>query len=553
MISLIAVLVFWLPGFGLLRNAAAGSFSVSVDSCRSLDISAVGPDAAADVVVIGSGPGGTGFLYRLLQRSPNRNTTVLWIEKGGDFLANNWPEDLVETEQPVLTPIPRRKMNWVQGYTWNIFGGGDAGNSGGPNYLGLIPETTPQERDIADLVFQLRNNSQTPLTVSTKRWRQAFSESGFEVVPGGVLQRRGDLLNELGQVSTLRSQDGRSRILIAEQIRSKSQITFVRGRASSIIHVNGKAMGVRGFRIQDGLEHDECVYWTAHQAVVLAAGVFHSFDILVESGIGKERDLRTRRVPSDWWIPNANVGTNIGDELLLSLGSLEPEQPDTLDSEPRLAAQTANGASLTYWSTGLFEWTFFMKQQTLGPIFKSKWFPTGLVRSFMNRVGIWTIGVPSGPVMSLVALEVPVQGSSLAIEIDDSEVVLTPDDCAAVRAVVTPWKRGVELEDQEGSRSILLDFAFFVFRLILLFLQPTVATKYNVDEVVSECRLEMFAVYYHAYGGNSDVVDETYRVMPGLYVSDASVIPTALPGALASTTMEIGMRVADTIIEQLDH
>jgi hypothetical protein len=117
---------------------------------------------------------------------------------------------------------------------------------------------------------------------------------------------------------------------------------------------------------------------------------------------------------------------------------------------------------------------------------------------------------------------------------------------------VTPWKRGFELQDQEGSGSVLLNFAFLVFRLILLFLQPTVATKYNVDEVVDECRLEMFAVYYHAYGGNSDVVDETYRVMPGLYVSDASVIPTALPGALASTTMEIGMRVADAIIEQLD-
>lgn len=42
----------------------------------------------ADVVLVGSGPAGTGFLHRLVRVRPD--LSVLWLEKGRDFKAMNW-------------------------------------------------------------------------------------------------------------------------------------------------------------------------------------------------------------------------------------------------------------------------------------------------------------------------------------------------------------------------------------------------------------------------------------------------------------------------------
>jgi hypothetical protein len=48
----------------------------------------------ADVVLVGSGPAGAGFLHRLVRLRPD--ISVIWVEKGMDFKAINWPEDIVE-------------------------------------------------------------------------------------------------------------------------------------------------------------------------------------------------------------------------------------------------------------------------------------------------------------------------------------------------------------------------------------------------------------------------------------------------------------------------
>lgn len=93
-----------------------------------------------DVIVVGSGPGGTGFILRLLDLQPQLK--ILWLEKGPDKVVSNWPEELEGSE--LLTPLPaRKKMNWLrvsttvpakrevtdnlefgtQAFSWNAFGG----------------------------------------------------------------------------------------------------------------------------------------------------------------------------------------------------------------------------------------------------------------------------------------------------------------------------------------------------------------------------------------------------------------------------------------------
>jgi hypothetical protein len=102
-------------------------------SCGETEI--VDPLAEADVIVIGSGVGGTGFLLRFTSPAIQPNTTVLWFEKGHEsFVAKNWPDDLSK-QLTVLSPIPRKKMDWQPGLAWNAFGGGDACNSGGKSLL----------------------------------------------------------------------------------------------------------------------------------------------------------------------------------------------------------------------------------------------------------------------------------------------------------------------------------------------------------------------------------------------------------------------------------
>ena len=72
------------------------------------DYSSCQPNPLSDIIVVGSGPGATGFLLRLLERRPT--VSVTWFEKGPNSLALKWPEFFVDhpgKDRIELTPIPR--------------------------------------------------------------------------------------------------------------------------------------------------------------------------------------------------------------------------------------------------------------------------------------------------------------------------------------------------------------------------------------------------------------------------------------------------------------
>lgn len=137
---------------GLLLHLLVILVFVSADewnilNCGQSDV--VDPLAEADVLVVGSGVGGTGFLRRFTSPSVQPNTTVIWFEKGHEsFVAKNWPDDLSK-RLTVLSPIPRKKMDWQPGLAWNAFGGGDACNSGGRQiplwHIGTLNDLSPAQ------------------------------------------------------------------------------------------------------------------------------------------------------------------------------------------------------------------------------------------------------------------------------------------------------------------------------------------------------------------------------------------------------------------------
>ena len=89
-----------------------------------------------DVVVVGSGPGAAGFIYRLLMLRPA--ATVCWLEEGQRTEVVEWPADLDPHMDAGNVPDHRMtSRTWLRARSWKAFGGGDAMNSGGPNYLSL--------------------------------------------------------------------------------------------------------------------------------------------------------------------------------------------------------------------------------------------------------------------------------------------------------------------------------------------------------------------------------------------------------------------------------
>lgn len=570
------------------------------------------PLATADVIVIGSGPGGTGFLKRLTTHpalnsnssnsgnaTNNNRPSVLWFEKGVDFVAEIWPADLRANPavmETVLETFPRRKMNWQKGQMWNCFGGGDCANSGGPNYLGLLRNPEPEPYTEYD-VFALRNNTVVPTTQSSQRWVQAFAESGYEVIRAAKNDnndnnnnnmaphaRRQHVKNQIGLVSTTLGDPSsttttngvrkkRRRIITAQEIRDdpRNGVTFVRARVTSIVHSNdGVARGVRGVRIDDETneEFGGCVTWEATQAVVLAGGVVNSFDVLVESGIGPERYLEVRGIPPEWRVPNEDVGTEVGDELTALYLSLEPERQDAALPTQQLSADNVDDSAFTFWSHGAEALFPFLSLSSFTIDFLLS---LPLISSVMNslfaRMSAWTIGLTMGdPTFSLVATarstSLRRSENSIGVTLDDSSLQNWDKECESLNRALLPLKKGIEMQAKARKEtpfiSWLLGFGLWL-RLEKL-MQPLSITKHNIDGFTGSgensgknCKLNQFMSIYHYFGGNVKVVDESYRVkgFSQLYISDASILNSVAAGGPNSEVMEVGMKVADAMVNDI--
>ena len=590
-----ASLRFFLALFLALSFASAEKRNLVDPQCRGV----TGDDVdggkfetfTADVVLVGSGPAGAGFLHRLVRLRPD--LSVIWIEKGLDFKAINWPEDIVEdTDASVLTNIPRRKLRHIAAKAWNNFGGGDAANSGGANYLVSDEPYPPVD------VFELRNHSIIPGTETSDRWTKAFQATNFKESPPQPIKL--DNKDVVSLPSSLRTQDGRNRLLLADDLRYNTvhrNVRYVHGRAASVIRVNDgdgshRATGVRGVRLDNKQnEYGGCVAWKANLAVVLSGGIFNTFDLLVETGIGQKKHLEARKIPRDWWTPNEDVGKGVGDEHAVVYVGVEPEVADPFGAQPRLIAEDKDKSAYEFWTKGLETWLAVKTYKTyliVNKILRRK------VPRIMDFVGwvlrgcsMWAIGIFAEPVLELDAVPKPLNATQrgewfleqspfhsnpftmlkmrwnyknnrLGIVVDDSKLEVNTTMCQAINRAMEPMKEGGRLQNavkngQRGTR--MRRFALNVLtRLgIVNVLKPNLATYWNADSFGKRCRTDMFASYYHYYGGNVKVVDDSYQVKgtKDLYIADASVLKRLTAGPTSATSMQTAMRVADTFVSSL--
>lgn len=440
----------------------------------------------------------------------------------------------------------------------------------GPNYLGIDESGSPPYEPVD--VWALRNYSITPPTNNTLLWLNAFMESGYEgVCP---LKNRSDLKATVGQVSSMRTADGRDRQVLAYPLRYSDQnkINFVHAKINRVLHDNnGRAIGVEGVRLdEDQREYGGLVTWKANKAVVLAGGVLNTFNLLIESGIGPKDMLLDRQV-KDIWVNNEYVGKNVGEELTAILLHVEPEKADYLGSQPRMAASAPDRVSLTYWGSGFQFW--FVNEnsvsQTLFRILKIVMpLAQKLAERIMKRISFWGVGIASEPVITLKAIEIPtnttrkgrkkMKRNPLGIIIDDSKLEVTKEMCARVRESLKPLEKGLEMQNEafkrEKKHNIVRFLLAAVTRLRLVyFVKPHPITKQNIKRFTEKdqiCDFSWFGSYYHFYGGaGPEVVNDRYRVhnTTNLYISDASVLTKVAAGGTSSLVMEQGMRVADAV------
>lgn len=546
----------------------------------------------ADVILVGSGPGGAGFLHRLLRLKPN--LSVIWIEKGQDFKAYNWPEQINDVDAAVLTNVPRKNLKHLSGRAWNTFGGGDSSNSGGANVLLSDMPYVPVD------VFALRNHSIIPPTKTSERWTKAFTNTGFEEGPPFPVK-----LNDtkcISQPSSLRTKDGKDRLLLAENLRYASEflnVNYAHARVASVIREGnkGRALGVRGVRIDYAQnEYGGCVAWEATMAVVLAGGVFNTFDLLIESGIGPQEYLGVRDVPEDWWTPNEDVGKEVGDEHAIVFLSAEPEAADPFGAQPRLVAADKYGSSYEFWTVGAFTWfslknpnTYFLVNKILPRRLLNIF---GAIEWYLKGCSFWGIGIFAEPLIQLEAVAKPrnrtesvdrymqvpfysnpfsiledsyrYYNNQLGIIVDDSKITVTDEMCEAITSAMKTMREGGRLQNKADTgvptrirRTVL---SILTKTGLTRLLKPNAATFWNAEGFTGKgtnkgkrCRTSMLASYYHYYGGNAKVVDDSYQIKgtPGLFVSDASVLKRLTSGPPSTTIMQTGMRVADALVARL--
>lgn len=108
----------------------------------------------------------------------------------------------------------------------------------------------------------------------------------------------------------------------------------------------------------DQKEYGGCVSWKATKAVVLAGGVFNTFDLL------PTKSLKTRDIPKYWWMPNEEVGQGLGEEHSVLFLYADRQKADPYGAQPRLIARNKDSSSFQLWTKGALTWLRYQDTDT---------------------------------------------------------------------------------------------------------------------------------------------------------------------------------------------
>ena len=166
----------------------------------------------------------------------------------------------------------------------------------------------PRPPDLSGVdVFEMRCRSvQTPTPLG-EAFINAFGEYGYEKITPLPAKTNAGWPNCVGYPASIYHRGAKSRELIADSLKGMVSLLQLETRVSAVILERGEQTRAVGIRTAAGKEY------RASKGVVLAAGVFGTYDLLVDSGIGPAEALRARgREPV---LVNEAVGQEVGDEV----------------------------------------------------------------------------------------------------------------------------------------------------------------------------------------------------------------------------------------------
>ena len=302
--------------------------------------------------------------------------------------------------------------------------------------------------------------------------------------------------------------------------------------------------------------------------VILAAGIFGTFSLLVDSGIGPPEALDTRGVATaERHIENIHIGKNVGDEVLVTCLFIAAKDQGRPPPHGRVAPLVGtrsvdNRTQLVVWPRGL--------PTILALILKLQLLLRLLLTPFAKHWSYLSVSLDSTPNMTLKA-------TAGSVEIDDSNVTFTPEMMAQYNSAMPALKKFLS-SNQKAPQSFWRRWHRLWLRILTPIIHnriigPLIGMPPGVDEFNLEVKQDaaaykQLATYNHFYGGaqprtvlnsnfelyltppsanNTEAENLCRDAMKGLHIADASVIPALTPGGPTASVMEMGVRVAERV------
>ena len=306
--------------------------------------------------------------------------------------------------------------------------------------------------------------------------------------------------------------------------------------------------------------------------VILAAGIFGTFSLLVDSGIGPPEALDTRGVATaDRHIENIHIGKNVGDEVLVTCLFIAAKDQGRPPPHGRVAPLVGtrsvdNRTQLVVWPRGLPTILALVSRLPAG--FRL------LLAPFAKHWSFLSVSLDSKPTMALKATED-------SVEIDDSSVNFTSDMMAQYNSSIPALTKFLSL-NRKAPQSFWRRWHRFWLRIFTPIIRnriispciglPAGVTEFNLDVKQEPAAYKHLTSYNHFYGGaqpgtvlnsnfelyqtppspsKTEAENQCRNAMKGLHIADASVIPALAPGGPAASVMEIGVRVAQRVCGEI--